>query len=289
MAETLPIERLTRVAPLGLRFWDAATGLYISDGLTAGAVPKLAVGTYGGPPVQAFANRSGVFVFHHLPGLSESEFGSGDLEYWQAPPAKKDFIVTVSDGLNRFLPFSFSVQAPTRKILVFACLNGKPSPLPDRQPAGSLPLYSASGRPVPGGCAVIRAQLARSPAAPRPAAWAVVEAYVKNIFISRGIADPNGRVALYFPYPKIVLPNPVGNRPPLTQATWPVDIKVFSSLSPPVPSSPGGLPDLCEVYAQPAASPLRQVGPDLPLQTQDLLYGQEFIFKTANHSELFLG
>jgi hypothetical protein len=284
MAETLIFERLTRVAPLGLRFWDAATGVFITDGLSVQAVPELAAGTYTGPPVQAFANRSGVFVFHHLPGLQESEFGAGDLAYWQAPPPQKNYLVTVSDPLLRFLPFSFAAQAPTRQILVFACANGKPDPLPDNQPAGSLPLYSASGRPVPGGCAVIRALLERDPTNPQPATWAVMEAYVKNVFVSRGISDERGQVSLYFPYPKIVLPNPMGNRPPLTAITWPVDIKVFSDPTPPA----GDPPDICDVYAQAAASPLRQVSPDKPLQTQDLSYGQELIIHTTNYSGLFI-
>ena len=285
MAEPIVFEHLTRVAPLGLRFWDAATGLFISEGLSVQAVPKLSSGVYTGTPVQAFPNRSGIFVFNHLPGLQDSEFGAGDQAYWQSPPPKKNFIITVSDPLLRFLAFSFFVQAPTQKILVFACANGKPSPLPDKQPAGSIPLYSAAGRPVPGGCAVIRAQLARNPSKPQPVIWAVVEAYVKNTFIARGLSDSKGQVALYFPYPKFVLPNPMSNRPPLTLTTWPMDIKIFSNLSP-----PGGEPaDICDVYAQTAATPLRQVSPNKPLQTQNLLFGQELVIQTTSKSELFLG
>jgi hypothetical protein len=194
-------------------------------------------------------------------------------------------VVTVTDSLLRFLPFSISIQAPTQKILVFACANGKPTPLPEKQPAGSIALYSAAGRPVPGGCAVIRAQLARNPSQPQPAAWAVVEAYAKNALIARGLSDSEGQVALYFPYPKFILPTPTSNRPPLTQTTWPVDIKVFSNLSPPG----GDVPDLCEVYAQAAANPLKQLSPNKPLQTQTLLFGQELVIQTTSKSELFLG
>ncbi len=284
MTEPLIFEHLTRVAPLGLRFWDSASGQFISDGLFVQAVPKLPSGVYLGAPVQANANRSGVFVFNHMPGLQVSEFGSGDQEYWQTPPAKKDYTITVLDTLFRFLPFTFDVQAPAKKILAFACSNGKPTPLPDKQPSGSIPLYSAPGRSVPGGCAVIRASLARNPLNPLPAAWAVVEAYVEGALVCRGLSDAKGQLALYFPYPKFVLPNPMSNRPPLTQATWPVDILVFSSLSPPS-SSPQ---NLCTLYAQPAANPLRQVSPDLPLQKQNLAYGLELVIQTQDKSELFI-
>jgi hypothetical protein len=103
--------------------------------------------------------------------------------------------------------------------------------------------------------------------------------------VARGLSDASGQAALYFPYPKIVLPNPVGNRPPLSQITWPVDLKIFAGPVPP----PGSPPDICAVYAQPAASPLRQLGPNKPLQTLDLTYGQELVVQTKNKSELFLG
>ena len=282
MATPVILEHLTRVAPLGLRFWDALTNTFISDGLAVQAVPKLTSGVYLGKPAIAFSNRSGVFVFHALPGLREAEFGAGDDAYWNTPPAQKDFIVTVTDALLRFLPFSMNLKAPVHRILDFACAGGKPTPELPNQPDGIVPLFSAPGRNPPGGMAVLRAGIVQGSGA--PARWAMVEAYSKNIILARGMTDSNGQVALFFPYPKIVLNNPMDNRPPLTEQTWPVDLKVYSALSPPA----GDAPDLCEVVSQPEADPLRELSPDKPLQTLDLTFGQELVVKTKNQSELFL-
>lgn len=282
MAVPLILERLTRVAPLGLRFWDALTNTFVSEGLSVQAVPKLTSGVYLGKAALAFPNRSGVFVFQSLPGLREAEFGAGDADYWAAPPVQKDFIVSVVDTLARFLPFRLELKAPVQRILDFTCAGGGFSPVLPTQPQGIVPLFSAPGRSAPGGIAILRAGIVRG--AGDPARWALVEAYSQNKILARGMADRNGQVALFFPYPKIVLNNPMDSRPPLTEQTWPVDLKVFSALSPPE----GDLPNLCEVAGQPEASPLRELAPDKPLQTLDLSFGQELLVKTKNQSELFL-
>ena len=65
MTTPILLERWTRVAPLGLRFWDSATGQFITDDLSVQAVPKLVSGVFSGQPAIAFPNRSGVFVFNH--------------------------------------------------------------------------------------------------------------------------------------------------------------------------------------------------------------------------------
>ena len=145
MTTPILLERWTRVAPLGLRFWDSATGQFITDDLSVQAVPKLVSGVFSGQPAIAFPNRSGVFVFNHLPGLREAEFGAGDADYWSSPPAQKDYILTLDDPLGRFNPFIVTVKAPTQKILVFACANGKPTPAIPTQPTGSIPLFSSPG------------------------------------------------------------------------------------------------------------------------------------------------
>jgi hypothetical protein len=281
MVAPVILERWTRVAPLGLRFWDAVTDAFISDGLMVQAVPKLTTGIFRGEPVQAISNRSGVYVFNHLPGLSEAEFGAGDDAYWAAPPVQREFFINVQDVQRRFLPLIFTLKAPIQGLLDSACPSGKPSPALPAQPDGVLPLFSAPGRAVPGGMAVIRAGIARGSAS---VPWALVEAYSKNKLLARSLSDEQGQVALFFPYPKIVLNNPMDNRPPLTAQTWPVDIKVFAALSPPGP----GVPDFCSVANQPVAKALRQLAPNKPLQTQTLRYGQELILKTQNQSDLFL-
>jgi hypothetical protein len=78
------IERLTRVAPLGLRFFDAVTQQVVG-GLAVTAWPAAT-------PAQQmplFANPSGVHVLQHAPGLRDFENGAGDEAFWANIPAKK--------------------------------------------------------------------------------------------------------------------------------------------------------------------------------------------------------
>ena len=59
------IERYSLIAPLGIKFWDVATGAYISNGLRVTAYPdddQL-------HSTHASANRSGTYVLHHASGL----------------------------------------------------------------------------------------------------------------------------------------------------------------------------------------------------------------------------
>jgi hypothetical protein len=282
MAAPVILERFTRVAPLGLRFWDALTNTFISDGLQVQAVPKLVSGVFYGQPIPAFANRTGVFVFQGLPGLREQEFGAGDDAYWNKPPEQKEYLISVEDKLRRFLPFQMALKAPVKGIVDFSSPGGKPAPKLASQPQGVVPLFSSPGRSVPGAVAILRAGIVR--VAGNPARWAMVEAYSKNKIIARGMTDGAGQLGLFFPYPKIVLNNPMDPRPPLTEQTWPVDLKVFSALSPP----PGEQPDLAVVVDQPQANPLRELAPNKPLQTLELTFGQELIVKTKNQSELFI-
>lgn len=61
------LERLTLVAPFGVRFWDTVSGRAIGEGLTVTAYP------HGNPArrVHAFANRSGVYALCTLPSAVE--------------------------------------------------------------------------------------------------------------------------------------------------------------------------------------------------------------------------
>jgi len=93
------LDRLTSVAPLGLRFHDANTGDAIGDGLNISAYPL-------GQPNAArslFPNRRGVFVLHHAPGLRTVENGAGDDDYWNNLPPKKDFVIEVRDANGQSL------------------------------------------------------------------------------------------------------------------------------------------------------------------------------------------
>jgi hypothetical protein len=106
------IGRQTLVAPLGLRFRDAATGVAVTHGLRVTLYPT------ANPErrTQAFVNGSGVYVAHHAAGLRLSEIGAGDAEFWGAPPSSAPFTVEVVDEERRYLPFSFNTTLPTKGV-----------------------------------------------------------------------------------------------------------------------------------------------------------------------------
>lgn len=104
------VGRQTLVAPLGLRFRDAATGAAVSQGLRVTLYPTA-------NPVRrtrAFVNGSGIYVAHRAAGLRESEVGAGDAEFWNAPPSSAPFTVEVIDEERRYLPYSFPVTLPLK-------------------------------------------------------------------------------------------------------------------------------------------------------------------------------
>ena len=72
------------VAPLGVRFRDVVTDTLVGDGLSVTVYPAAAPARR----VTAQANRSGVYVVHHAPGLRAFEQGAGDSAFWAdaAPP-----------------------------------------------------------------------------------------------------------------------------------------------------------------------------------------------------------
>ena len=104
------LERQTTLAPLGVRFRDAATGAGVDDGLVVTAHPS------SNPARQsrAFANRSGVYVLHGGAGLLDATRGAGDAEFWSAQTQKKPFVVTVADERGRYLPMTFTAELPAR-------------------------------------------------------------------------------------------------------------------------------------------------------------------------------
>ena len=122
-------ESQTLVAPLGLRFRDAATGEFVRGGLSVAVYPA------GNPErrATAFVNNSGVYVVRHADGLREVEFGAGDGAFWDAAP-KKNFTVEVADAEGRFLPYSFQTALPFEGVHTWAWplsdASGQPSPEP---------------------------------------------------------------------------------------------------------------------------------------------------------------
>ena len=285
----ITLDRLTVVAPLGLRFHDATTGALVGDSLSVWAYPV------GRPSAKrpAIANRKGVYVLHHGYGLREREQGDGTRFYWDHPdPPNKDFVIEVTDEQRRFLPFQFTASLPAEGI--FKWDVALDSPLSART---SVPLFSAPTRSVVSGMAAIRADLWDT-SLDAPAAWAVIEAFTAGKFLGRGIADEAGRIALIFsfPTPLAFTPSsppgsplgspPVATSPPLTEQVWPLELRAFYTPDRPVGSPPDfaevgpPLPDLRFTLSQPAATLWADAELTDILQLTDLRFGRELILKS---------
>src|SRR5574341_1115138 len=244
------LDRVTRVTPLGLRFWDAATNTSVGSGLRVTAYPA----DHPLQRVPALSNRLGTYILQNLPGLRQAEHGLGDAGYWRDTPTRT-FVIEVVDSERRFQPFLFNAIAPSRGLFAVDCLTASPLASPPDAPVAVVPVHSAPTRTLPSGMAVIRAEL-RTPAG-QPAAWAVIEARFDSQLMARSFADEAGRIALIFPYPEPPTPlpdlspvsPPLGERSPLTSQQWPIQLSARYSPTATVPK----IPDLCQVLAQTSA------------------------------------
>lgn len=281
--QLIVLERLTRVAPFGVRFWDAVADRLISDDL---AVTAFLLSN----PTRQFAlqqNRSGVYVLHTASGFAGFSFGDGGEAFWESLPPPRSFVIEVSDRQRRFLSMSFTVDAPHRGI--FGWADPTASPRGSVRPA--VPLYSAATRAVPAGMAVVRADLWDT-VNERPAAWAMLEAQRDGEEPSRGVADEHGRVAVMFPYPEPLpgtlsspLGSPLSGGPRLlADQTWLLHLRGFYSPRASIPH----MPALEEVLSQAPATLLASVSPPLPLSEVKLTFGKELIVKSQFRSELLM-
>ena len=269
-------DRVTLVAPLGVRFWDPVSERVVSDGLIAYA----AAAANPRRRVQAVTSPSGVHVFRNLPGLREFENGTGDAPFWARHPPRLEFIVTVEDLTRQFQPFSFTVRLPVRDLLPWEC---DPSGSPPK-PIAAVPLFSTPNRAVPGGFAVIRAEL-WDEVTGSPAAWAMVEAQLPAASPVRGLADRDGRVALIFPYPEPpgeAIASPPGSPPhaaglSMFRQTWDVALSAYYAPRQPAPAAP----DLCDALLQPVATLWADETRAQPLGTQILQFGRDLIVRSA--------
>jgi hypothetical protein len=292
LIETLPvIGRLTRTAPLGLRFRDEVTGKVIGDGLVVTAYPPESPLRR----VEAIVNRAGVYVLTGLPGLSEVEYGSGDDAFWNAPTTKVTFKIEVVDTWNRFQPFLLTIVAPVRGIVTSADLAGSSPP----QSTQGIPLYSTASRSVPAAMAVLRAELREWKLSGDhegdPARWAVLDARIAGRLIARGVADEKGRVALIFAYPAPVT-HPLGSPPAISppgaegpslrDQQWAIELSAsFDRLSPasPFPGAPA-LPELGAVLEQPPATIWADTERNEVLTEANLSFGQELTVRSIDRS-----
>jgi hypothetical protein len=287
----ITLDRLTMVAPLGLRFHDTVSGNVVGDGLSVWAYPP----EKPAAKQRALGNRRGVYVLHHGYGLRGIENGDGTQLYWDNNPPSRDFVIQVSDDERRFQPFQFTATLPVRGVFEW---NGFDDSPPSAR--SSVPLFSSPVRNVPGGMAVIRAELWDT-AVDGPAAWAVFEAYDAGRRIAQGVADEKGRVVLIFSYPAPITfasPSPPGSPlgsppvasgPPLTEQVWPLGLRaLYTPVRPVSPvSSPlnstepdQSFPDLRFTLSQPEATLWADAALSEVLLETNLRFGRELILKS---------
>jgi hypothetical protein len=278
---TVPAERLTRTALLGVRFWDRVGGRPVADGLELLETTSETLATCG---------PHGVFAFHDLPGMHESAYGTGDDAFWSSPPNRGPFRFRLRDRARRFLPFTFDADLPVQGLFMEDCGIGSSPP----DVVGAVPLFSSPSRVAPGSLARVSADLWNI-VDDEPAAWAVLEITTGDGSLHRGVADEQGRVIVLFAYPEPP-PHPISPPPSpgsraLARQTWPLTLEVryARSATSPSPGVPDGEPpDLCAVLTQPNATLLASASPAISLGPQPLAFGRELALRTPGHSELLV-
>jgi hypothetical protein len=273
------LERLGRVTPLGIRFWDEATHAAVAQGLAVSVYPVAQ------PQRRATArpNSLNTFVLPQLPGprVPEEEFGEGDAAFWkQVHP--RPFVIEVIDQRGYYQPFTLDISLPFRGLAV-PPLVATTSP-----PSEVVPLFPTASRPIPAGIAVARADLLTPVAGSvdrlRPASWALMELQVGTLPPVRGLADREGRVAVLFPDPEPTSSPARPASPPYAAGTslydqeWPVRLTVFYEPETPTPE----IPNLRRALDQlPAVAWITDVGGTRVLGDQVLRYGQELIVRSV--------
>ena len=275
------LDRISRVTPLGIRFWDEVAARTVADGLDVVVYPK------GEPErqVAARANRIGTFVLPHLPGARDTAFerGDGGDAFWQRQTLRP-YVIEVTDRDGCFQPFTIDQPLPARGLATPPCLAALGALAAISPPIDAVPLFSTPARPVPEGMAVLRAELrVRVPgqAEPSPASWAVLEVQAPGQPPARGVADRDGRVAVIFPYPEPLSAPARAGSPPfsagqgLWDQEWTVRLTAFYDAVAPAPT----VPDLCRTLAQRAALLWNDARATRPLPGQPLRYGQDLIVR----------
>jgi hypothetical protein len=285
------LEELTRITPFGLGLWDVVTGRLVSDGLAV-RIFRLVEGR-ALDAVNAYPNRSGIFVAQNFPSLRAFEASSGN--NWAIASPAPVFLAEVRDATGRFTPFVMHVALPTRGLVFPECTSDVLSePIPPSPPMGPAytPLFSTPSRPVPAGRAAVRATLYVA-GANKPAPFAVLEVRdpESGRRLARGVANEGGEVVAMFPYPEPSSPpasSPPASPPvgviaaprPLTDQAWPLEIAVRYARNVRLYDTDRAKPplaDLCDVMRQPLATVTAATSPPVTLSEATLRYGEDLI------------
>jgi hypothetical protein len=289
MTEVRVLERVTRNAPLGLRFWDVAGATSNVYGL------RVEIFRRDNPRRRALVpiNRSGTYVSHTLPAASPPpdvrafEFSDADPDVlWMGPT--RSYRIEVTDPEGRFLPLAFDADLPLQGLLTFrAPWLSPPQPVSLPSDPGSpppllinrIPLFSAPSRPVPEPLAVVYAQL-REDDSGRDLAWALLTVSIDGFVRGVGLADALGRIAVMFPYPEPPRQSLASPPEARNDFTWPLALTAFARTASP-PEAVPAIPDLADVFSSllsPRTVIESTVSPSLPFR---LAYREPLTARTA--------
>lgn len=292
-ASLQPLERIGRYAPLGIRFWDPAAGAPVVDDLEVTAMPPDRLELYR----RAEITPSGIFAFHHLPGMRLLEASDPDLPpgahpFAASPPFSGRFLVSVRDRQERFQPCLFFVDLPYQGIYPTVSMSS---------PLGNLPgfyLFSAPTRNPAANLAVVRAQLVErvSGGKFRPASFAVLEVQPPTGPAWPGIADERGSIAVFLPQPAFSPPppqtSPLTSPPsPARSVEWDLTVQVRCASPPLEPVEGFNTPLLRDVLNQPSAqvyTDLDAPGQPVAQLSTRLIFGRPLLLQTAGRSELWI-
>lgn len=295
MQRFFKLERVTRRAPLGMRFLDLARGLIVNDGLV---VTAWRIGT-SGPKQRAYPSPlSGIYGFRTLLGLHGFEVGERPASDWCSSssettppdeitdltslrgllsadenPTQANFVVSVQDSKQRFLPQVLQFCLPKEHLV-------------------EVPLFSSPARPALAGQGIVRGELVTSHQGQpsEPASWALVTATIDN-HTSVAVADARGMFTLFVPYAS-VLP-PLDGAPPkgngTGQLSWPITLQVFYQPSKQRSIAEVGLPDSLSILDQDRANVYLDMN-TAPVSelTAIIRLGGDLVVATAGQSQLFV-
>lgn len=267
---------------LGIRFWDVALDRQITHDLSVTAWPLTA------PERVTYASRtqSGIYAFHHLPGMRRWEQATGEEIMAVDPGDRTRFVIAVTDRQQRYFPVNFPVDLPLPYLGIF------PTAVPASPPTAAYPgfyLFSAPTRTATAGLAVLRASLVEANSE-QPAAYAVLEAEVQGE-TWYGLSDERGIVTILFPYPLFTSSlgaSPPGG-PPLSEQQWTVTLRARYEPAAQTALPGAVLPALNSLFAQSAASlwPLT-TGTAVSQLLFTLVFGQELVLRTGTLSTLWV-
>lgn len=271
------LERVVRPAPIGLRFRDVATGVFVGEGL------RVTVTSARNPARRATldVNGSGVWYAHRFPGFSDAVLASTpDWDTLQQP-----CLVEVDDPSGRFLPLRVEIDLPHRGLVDWPGWSSLPqdllAPLANNEspPAISpeaLPLFSSAARSAPAPLAEMRCQLLRDDGG--PAAWALLTASHAGTVRAIGQADGEGRAVLFFAYPERPRPSLATSPPAITDFRWSIELAAYwNDLD---PARPPEFADLMAQLDHPRTLYASTVSPPEPLPSQLLSFGRSLVLRT---------